>query len=271
MKISIIESIKSLPPLSTTIIEVNRIYADQNSTVKDMAKAIEHDPMIVANILKIANSPLYGFGKEIKSVVQAVSLFGMSMTRSIAVGNSIRKLLNVDMQPYCITSDEFAHVSSLQAALILNWYKKIDKHKAEELYLAALLQETGKILIASQVIQDDEAVSFASEIETSYNIPVVEKSYVESTSAEVTAMVFEHWGFDADFVEMIRYSDDPSLAPDEIKEYATALNIVKTVISVNKPFSEISINIALRMAEDANYSVSLLEESIREAMDNSKE
>lgn len=270
MKISIIESIKSLPPLSTTIVEVNRIYADESSTIKDMAEAIEHDPMIVANILKIANSPLYGFGREIKSVMQAVSLFGMSVTRSIAVGNSIRKLLNVDMQPYSITSDEFAHISSLQAALVLNWYKKIDKHKAEELYLAALLQETGKILIASQVIQDDEAVSFASEIETSYNIATVERSYVEATSAEVTAMVFEHWGFNSNFVEMIRYSDGPSLAPDEVKEYATALNIVKTAISVNKPFSEISINIALRMAGDANYNVSLLEESINVVKDNFK-
>ncbi|MDT8339751.1 MAG: HDOD domain-containing protein, partial [Sulfurimonas sp.] len=98
MKSSIIDSIKSLPPLSTTIIEINKIYADENSTIKDMAKVIEHDPMIIANILKIANSPLYGFGKEIKNAAQAVSLFGMNMTRSIAVGNSIKKLLNVDMQ-----------------------------------------------------------------------------------------------------------------------------------------------------------------------------
>ncbi|MCW8954282.1 MAG: HDOD domain-containing protein, partial [Sulfurimonas sp.] len=82
MKSSIIDSIKSLPPLSTTITEVNRIYADDESTISDMAKAIEHDPMIIANLLKTANSPLYGFGREIKSAAQAVSLFGMGMTRS---------------------------------------------------------------------------------------------------------------------------------------------------------------------------------------------
>ncbi|MEK6659687.1 MAG: HDOD domain-containing protein, partial [Campylobacterota bacterium] len=56
MKISIIDSIKALPPLSSTIIQINKIYADENSTIKDMAKVIEHDPMIIANILKIANS-----------------------------------------------------------------------------------------------------------------------------------------------------------------------------------------------------------------------
>jgi len=266
LKSSIIDNIKALPPLSSTIVKINQIYADENSTIKDMGNAIEHDPMIVANILKIANSPLYGFGREIKNAAQAVSLFGMSMTRSIAIGNSIRKLLNVDMQPYKVTSDEFARISSLQAALILNWYKKVDRNKAEKLYLAAFLQETGKILIASEVIQNDEAISFASEVENSNNLSMVEKAYVSATCGEVTALVFQHWGFDEEFIEMIRYSDAPSAAPEEIREFATALKIVKTIVSINKPFSEISINFGLKIAQDAGYKVELLEESINSIM-----
>jgi len=262
LKSSIIDNIKALPPLSSTIIKINQIYANENSTVKDMANVIEQDPMIIANILKIANSPLYGFGREIKNASQAVSLFGMSMTRSIAIGNSIKKLLNVDMQPYNVTSDEFAHVSSLQAALILNWYKKIDKQKAEKLYLAAFLQETGKILIASEVIQNDEAISFASEVENSNSLATVERAYVNASCGEVTALVFKHWGFDSDFIEMIKYSDAPFSAQDEIKEFAMALNIVKTIIPINRPFSEMAINFGLKIALDAGYKVELLEESI---------
>lgn len=262
MKSSIIDSIKALPPLSTTITEVNRIYADDESTISDMAKAIEHDPMIIANLLKTANSPLYGFGREIKSAVQAVSLFGMGMTRSIALGNSIRKLLNVDMQPYGVTSEEFARISSLQAALILNWYKKIDRQKTDKLYLAAFLQETGKILIASEVIQDDEAISFASEIENSSNLAMVEKTYTNATSGEITAIIFDHWGFDSDFVDMIKYSDNPSAAPENMKEFSTALNIVKTILPINSPLSERAINFGLKKAEDAGYDIFILEEAI---------
>jgi HD-like signal output (HDOD) protein len=162
LKSSIIETIKALPPLPVTIIEINSIYADKNSTIKDMAKAIEKDPMIVANILKAANSPLYGFGRDIKNVTQAVALFGINMIRSIAIGNSIRKLLN--------------------------------------------------------------------------------------------------------FVDMIRYSDDPSLAPSDIKEYATALNIIKTIVPLNKPFSEISINLGVKTALDSLYDTALLQDSIKQVM-----
>ena len=267
MKSSIIESIKSLPPLSKTILDINKVYADDDSSIHDLAKAIEPDPMIVANLLKAANSPLYGFGREIRNAAQAVSLFGMSMTRNIALGNSVRKLLNVDMQPYGITSEKFASVSASQATLMLNWYKKVDRKKAEKLYLAAFLQETGKILIASDIIQEDETMSFSSEIDMSMNLAQVEKMYVDVTSSEVTARVFEHWGFDSDFIEMIQYADNPKAAPEDIREYSIALNIVKTALPINKPLNEQAINFALKKASDAGYDHEQLEDSIDDMLD----
>jgi len=267
MKSSIIDSIKSLPPLSKTIMDINRVYSDEEAGVGELAKVIANDPMIVANLLKNANSPLYGFGKEIKNVAQAVSLFGMSMTRSIALGNSVRKLLNVDMQPYGITSDKFAEISAMQATLMLKWYSKVNKRKADDLYLAAFLQETGKILIASDVIQEDEDMSFKADVEMSNNLAQLEESYVDVSSSQVTAEVFDHWGFEKEFVEMIKYADNPAAAPDEIVEYSTALHIVKTILPINKPFSDQAINFGLRKARDAGYDYELLEDVIDEMLD----
>ena len=267
MKSSIIDSIKSLPPLSKTIIDVNTVYADDDSSIHDLAKVIENDPMIVANLLKAANSPLYGFGRDINSASQAVSLFGMGMTRSIALGNSVRKLLNVDMQPYGITSETFADISSKQATLMLNWYKKVDAKKAEKLYLAAFLQETGKILIASDIIQEDEVTTFSSEVEMSNDLAQVERSYVDVSSSEVTAKVFEHWKFDSDFINMIKFADKPAAAPEELQEFSLALNIVKTIIPINKPLSEQAINFGLKKASNAGYNHELLEDSIDDMLD----
>ncbi len=268
MNRAIFESIKSLPPLPKTIVEIQKVYANAESSISDLAKVIEEDPMIIANLLKAANSPLYSFTKNITSVSQAVSLFGMSMTRSIILGNSVRKLLNVDMEPYAASSEKFAEVSSQQASLIHTWYKKIDKQKSDKLFFAALLQETGKILIASHIIQKDETTTFRSEIEMTHNIPVVEKSYVGETTATITAAIFEHWGFDADFVDMIRFSDEPEYAPQELKEFSTALNIVKTIVPINDPFGDIPINLGLKKANDAGYNHELLEDCIDDILDH---
>jgi HD-like signal output (HDOD) protein len=267
MNQSIFESIKSLPPLPKTIIQVQEVYANPESSIADLVRVIEDDPMIIANLLKAANSPLYSFQKDITNIAQAVSLFGMSMTRALVLGNSVRKLLNVDMEPYGTTSDNFADISAKQAALIQKWYSKIDRVKADKLFLAALLQETGKILIASHVIQKNETTSFKSEIEMSYNIPAVEKSYVGETGSAVTAAIFEHWGFEDEFIEMIRYSDDPLSAPSHVKELSIALNIVKTAIPIHDPLGDICINIALKKAHDAGYDHELLEDCIDDMID----
>ncbi|PHQ91680.1 MAG: histidine kinase [Sulfurimonas sp.] len=267
MKSSIINSIKSLPPLSKTIINISTVYADSKASIAEMIKVVEHDPMIIANLLKAANSPLYGFAKEIQSPAQAVSLFGMSMTRSIALSNAIRKLLNVDMQPYGITSDRFAEISELQASLMMKWYKQIDKKKADKLYFAAFLQEIGKILIASAVIEKDEVTAFCSEVEFSNNLAEVEKMYADMTATEVTAKVFEHWNFNGQFIEMILYADNPTSAPELIQEYAIALNIVKTIVPMNQPFSEVAINRGLKKADNAGYDDALLKNAIDTILD----
>jgi len=263
MKSSIIKSINSLPSLSKTIRDINRIYADKEAGIMDLVKVIENDPMIVANILKFANSPLYNFGKEIKDVTQVVSRFGMNITRSIVLGHSMRNLLNIDMKPYCVTSVKFTEISTLQATLIINWYKHIDKKKAEDLYLAAFLQEIGKIILASYIIEENEDISFASEIETTNNIPEVEKIYTDTTSAIISAKIFSHWGFDTEFTKMIEFSDNPKEATQDIKEYAIALNIVKTIIPINSALTEQSINFGIRKAKDAGYDCKVLEDEIK--------
>lgn len=262
MKNSMIDSIKSLPPLPKTVIDMQRVCNDQNSSIDDLVKTVEHDPMIVANLLKAANSPLYSLRREINNVAQAVSLFGMSMTRSIGLGNSVRKLLNVDMEPYGISSDRFAEVSSMQAILAHKWYAQVDRAKADKLFLAAFLQETGKIVIASDVIQEELTTNFKSDIEVAIDIAGVERSYVDATTAEVAAAIFTHWNFDREFVQMIEYSDMPDKAPDELKEFAMVLNIIKTIIPINDPLSERAIIHGLKKAESAGLNTAALQKAI---------
>jgi HD-like signal output (HDOD) protein len=267
MKNSIVNSIKSLPPLPKTVIDMQRVCNDPNSSIQDLVKAVETDPMIVANLLKAANSPLYSFRREILNVAQAVSLFGMSMTRSIGLGNSVRKLLNVDMEPYGISSDRFAEISSMQAALVHEWYSKIDRAKADKLFLATFLQETGKIIIASDVIQEDLATNFKADIISAIDIASVERSYIQETTAAVTAAIFTHWNFDKEFIDMIQFSDSPSSAPEEIREYATALNIIKTIIPINDPFGEHGLAFGLKKAQEAGYDTVKLQGAINSILE----
>jgi len=258
----IAERIKSLPPLPKSFQQITTICKNPESSVNDLARAIEEDPMLVANLLKVANSPLYGFRREIKSVLQATSLFGMATTRSLVTDMSIKKLLNVDMAPYNVTPETFAQICGWQSALMMQWYKKVDPSKLEILFLSALLQETGKILIADEIMKNDETFQFKGEIENSINISSVEKTFVGISSSEITALIFEHWKFAPLIVEAIRFSDAYETAPDDVRPYALALKVVKTAIPLNSPLSERSLTLALNLIQKEGLNEGLFTQAV---------
>ncbi len=265
---NITERIKTLPPLPKSFHEINAICSDENGTINQLAKVIESDPMLVANLLKVANSPLYSFRREIRSVLQAISLFGMSTTRALTTDISIKKLLNVDIEPYGIVPEDFVQISALQSRLMREWYINVDKKKLDILFLSALLQETGKILIADEIVKNDEVMPFKSEIETAVNIAQVEKSFVGATTAEITAKIFEHWGFDEMMVEAIAFADNIDDAPEHIREYSVALKIVKTAVPMNAPLTERSVTISLNLIEKEGYNEAVFADAVEKTIEN---
>ncbi len=262
MRESIAKKIASLPPLPKTLHEFDAAYNDENVTIDKIAAILEQDPMIVANILKRVNSPFYGLAKKVDSLRHAVSILGLSEVRAIVLENSIKKLLNIDVEPYGVNAEKFARISQLQSFLMQKWYKSIDPAKAGFLSLAALLQESGKILIADEVIKDDMTMQFRSDLELSNDVAAVERSFVGVSAAEVTAKIFEHWGMDETLTQAIRYSDAYVNAPEEIRELSTALHIVKRAVPINKPLAETSRTIAKNIAQKEGYDIKNLEDAL---------
>jgi len=143
---------------------------------------------------------------------------------------SIKKLLNVDLLPYNISPDEFAQLSHLQSMLVSRWYKKVDTSKVDFLFLAALLQETGKILIADEIVKSNETYQFKAELDNNPNVAMVEKMFVGVNSSEITALIFTHWKFDEKMIQSIQYTENLDEAPEAIRAYSAALKVVKTAI-----------------------------------------
>ncbi len=121
---NLLKKIKALPPLDDTIMKIQRICTDKNSSLNDLVKVVEGDPMLTANILKSSNSPLYGFSREIKNVSHAISLFGMATIRGFALSSAIKQNMKIDLSPYDLTNAKFLEISVAQSALMFNWFSK---------------------------------------------------------------------------------------------------------------------------------------------------
>jgi len=267
MNDSLLSKIKTLPPLPETVTQIQRICADPESSVGDLIKVVEKDPMITANLLKAANSPFYGFSREIKTVSQAVSLFGMSTVKGLALSGAVKKLLSIDLDPYGITPEVFADISSLQNALMHTWYTKVDRSKMDILSVASFLQETGKIIIAQELTKEGKAADFKAAIEGGADTMGAELEFLGETTATITAAIFEHWRFEEGLIEAIKNSDNPLEAPEEIAPYSMALCVVKTALQPLNTFGEEHFEQAVAKA----ISFGLDENTLREALQAMKD
>lgn len=241
---NILKKIKALPPLDDTVIQIQRICVDKNSSLADLIHIVEKDPMLTANILKSSNSPLYGFSREIKNIAHAVSLFGMATIRGFALSSAIKQNIKINLAPYRLDNNRFLEISTLQSTFMFKWYSKVNKTMLDILQPASFMMEVGKIIIAHELMEQgkDEAFKNALRtIQTPLALSNLEKELAGLSNEEITSLIFKQWNLENELVESIKFSVTPMDAPKDILPFAQALHIIQTSINIFAQLSESSI------------------------------
>lgn len=237
------DEIKSLPPMPSSVIKIQELCSERDVNVSKLIEVIEKDPMLSANILKSVNSPLYGMSKEITSIRQAVTLFGVSMVRGFAISTSIKKSVEVDLSPYGIGIEHLGEVSAMQLALVREWYSRVDKSLLQSLMEGAFLMELGKLIAGIKLSASSKGESFLDQLSEGESIQELEIRHLGVSSYELAAMMFEHWNFDETLVKMLRIVNDPYVQDDEkIQLFGKILYVVKEAVSVTHALSEESLD-----------------------------
>ena len=231
---SLIKRVKNFPPLDETVIKVQEITNKKNSSVKELVSVVEKDPMLTANILKATNSPLYGFSREIKSIAQAISLFGMATIRGFALASMMQSSIKIDMSPYNLTKEQFLNISLSQNALMFTWYSRVNRSMMDVLMPASFLLEVGRVILADELREEGKAEEFKEELQsrkTAFEVSSLEEEYLNISGEEITASILEHWNLEPKIVNAIRYALNIEKADEESREYAIALNVVLNSIN----------------------------------------
>ena len=163
MNEKIIKQIKALPPLPKSILKVQKITNDPNSSIDDLIKVIKEDPMLTADLLKVANSPLYGFRGKIKTIAQVVSLFGMVTIKGFVISFAIKNSLKFDLSAYGIGEEEFYNVSSKRNIIALYWFKN-DKGSLDIIATNSFLIDLGAVVISLVLDNEGKSESFKKRL-----------------------------------------------------------------------------------------------------------
>ena len=240
----ILKKIKQLPPLPESAMQIEAVYQDPDSSFNDMVKILEKDPLLTADILKAANSPLYGFSREINAISQAVGLFGMGTVRGFALASIVKKSFALDLSPYGINNDMFSALSKKQHGLMTSWCLRKENKHLGVLSPAAFLVEIGKVLIAQQIMSDAKEEEFRNALADLQDVEAAERQVVGVDTPEVSATVFAHWRFEESLVDTIRNCTDPEKADEKDQRAAKILNVVRVAVPISGTVTEESTQAA---------------------------
>jgi putative nucleotidyltransferase with HDIG domain len=157
----ILAGIESLPSLPTVVLEVLRLANDRSAGAADFEELVRRDQALAAKVLKLVNSPFFGLRTKVTSITQAVVVLGLKTLKSVVLAARTGKLLQHEIPQYGFSAGGMWRHSVSAASLARSLAKKagLDADAREELFVAGLLHDVGKVVLAPHLtsLQDELA------------------------------------------------------------------------------------------------------------------
>ncbi|MFQ5718004.1 MAG: HDOD domain-containing protein [Acidobacteriota bacterium] len=205
-----LDSVPSLPALYQQVVaELQK----PGASLPTIGRVIQSDMGMSAKILKLVNSAYFGLAQRISSVERAVTYLGLETISALVLGTSIF-LESDEPRPGGLDLEALWHRSMKTAAFAraICGSEDLDKQTADDAFLAALLHDIGKIILAVNMPGPYADVMEAVSSRTNA-VWKIEEQRLGTHHAAIGAYLIGLWGLPDSVVEAIAYHHAPSSCP----------------------------------------------------------
>jgi putative nucleotidyltransferase with HDIG domain len=138
-------ALNRLPPFPSVALRAMNVLSGTDSSLSELCDLVRCDPVFAAEILRIANSPLIAFSKEITSVLQASMLLGFRRLRKLVITVGLRSYIDKPFTPAVRDCWRHSVACAMVAERTARW-NSIDRDFA---YTAGILHDIGRVALAT--------------------------------------------------------------------------------------------------------------------------
>lgn len=210
----IVEAIEDLPPMPRVVTKALELLGDPDSSLKNLAEALNKDPALVARIIRVSNSALYSRGERITNLNVALSRLGQKAVRSVVL----------------ITSANFVFSSVKQSSAMFAqnlWLHSMECGLAARCAARAVGYQDPEAAMAAGVLHDIGKLAILLRLPEQY--PVIRKrqamAQIVSAEAEKQILGFDHsmigemllkkWGLPESLVRCAKHHHKPFQAEED--------------------------------------------------------
>jgi putative nucleotidyltransferase with HDIG domain len=228
---TIVKEIETLPQFPDNIINLQRLTADPNAEITDIAREISVDPSMTADLLKLVNSAQFMLPKRVDNIVEAVKLVGTKGVRNLLYSYGTQKVLG---EKYSEMRNLWQH--SYRCAFYAYYIARSFKRKKElldDVYVGGILHDLGQIVIASLHPDLLERITRVCK-EKGIPAQMLENFTVGLNHAEVGALIAKKWNFPEQLITAIRYHHEPTQAPAAYRDIVYCVYLANAILDIER-------------------------------------
>jgi putative nucleotidyltransferase with HDIG domain len=199
---------ESLPPFPAVALKAMKLMSGTDTSLIELCNLIRTDPAFSAAVLRLANSPLVAFSKDITSVLQASMLLGFRKLKSVVMTVGLKAYLNNPYSPLMQLCWRHSVACAIIAEQSASW-TGLDKDFA---YTAGILHDIGRVALATIM-----PGSYARVIERGADRPqdviLVEREFCGIDHCEAGHSLVVAWELPESFIEITARHHDPQARP----------------------------------------------------------
>jgi HD-like signal output (HDOD) protein len=243
-----IRCLGELPPFSPILNRLLASLAKEDVSFNKLGDLIEKDPVMAGNLLHLVNSALYARRGSINSVRHALSLLGINKLRNAVLGMSITRMWNQVKAPPSWSMARFNMHSSACAILSDMLSQKLSVDYAEGAFVAGLLHDVGRLLIALGLTEEYGQILQMNED----GKPLLECEFEVTglTHPELSAEALAHWNLPEAIRNAVLYHHTPLLDPTAIGPEEVRLS--RVLDAANQYVNSMGVSISKKCTETAD-------------------
>ena len=191
-----------LPGIGRIVTSITEVAENEHASATDLALVIERDPAVTARLLRLANSPYFGFAQTIDSAARAVALLGFDAVRNLVLATTVIEVFANRKQAVFNPEDFWVHSFGTAKAAKLLCARHCRVQSPSGCQTIALLHDIGRYVLALIL-----AARYQRIITTAQNLKhplhIVEFEKLGTDHAAVGAWLLTSWQFPPAFAETV--------------------------------------------------------------------
>jgi putative nucleotidyltransferase with HDIG domain len=203
-------ALRLLPPFPAIAHRILALASQEDAGAHEMGALIRLDPSFSAELLRFANSALFGVRREVTSLTQAVAMLGMDRVKSMATFVVLHNMVRSSVR---VSALRKVWVHSVVTAIIAEEAARNFRMDSEVAYTVGLLHNLG-ILGLMSAYPDEYSRMLEVSDDFGFDLLQTERDLFEIDHCSAGAYLAQDWSFPDELAAAIATHHDEPVAKE---------------------------------------------------------